>query len=525
VAELSAIPMRLAVFTPLAPVRSGISAYAAELLPWLVATHAVDVYVEEDVYRHYAGGATDASRPRAADAAAPAAEAAQAGTPPRVFGASLYRAHDFVSRQVLAPYDLIVYQLGNAMCHEYMWPYLMRYPGLVVLHDGQLHHSRARALLRRDRKADYRAEFRYAHPDANPDIAEFVVAGLQGPVYYIWPLLAAVVRRARLVAVHNPRLAADLREAFPDARIESLTMGVADLPGAATSGATSGVTRDRVATGDAAATGETGNHSVSGIAAPDAAAVAAPETKARPVTFAAFGLITPEKRIPQILRALGAIARVAPGARLRLIGDTAPHYDVRADAEQHGVADRVTITGFVSDDALSDELRQCDVCLCLRWPTTRETSASWLRCLAAGKATVINDLTHLVDVPTLDPRSWTVLDARTDAIAASRRLRSEDAVAVSIDILDEDHSLELAMRRLATDGDLRASLARAARGYYEAHHTLPLMAADYARVIAHAVALAAPDPAEIGLPAHLLDDRSGRLRHLLAEIGLTEAPF
>ncbi len=64
-----------------------------------------------------------------------------------------------------------------------MWPYLMRYPGLVVLHDGQLHHARAHALLRRGRKRDYIAEFRDAHPDAPEDLAQFVIGGLQGPVY------------------------------------------------------------------------------------------------------------------------------------------------------------------------------------------------------------------------------------------------------------------------------------------------------------------------------------------------------
>jgi glycosyltransferase involved in cell wall biosynthesis len=457
--------MRLAFFTPLAPIHSGISAYSAELLPMLGRTHEVDVYVEDAVFRHFT----------AADA----------------FGgqARICRAHDFVPRHVLAPYDLIVYQLGNATCHEYMWPYLMRYPGLVVLHDGQLHHSRARALLRRGRKDDYRAEFRHAHPGANPDIAEFVVAGLQGPMYYMWPFVAAVVRRARLVAVHNPRLADDLRLAFPDARIDTLRMGVREV-------------------------NQTGG----------AAAPAAPASTSS-ITFAAFGLVTPEKRISQILRALAAISRVAPGARLRLIGDTAPHYDVRADAEQHGVADRLEITGYVPDDALDEELRRCDVCLCLRWPTSRETSASWLRCLAAGKATVINDLTHLVDVPTLDPRTWTVLDARSTASAAAHRLRPDDGVAVSIDILDEDHSLELAMRRLATDAPLRASLGQAARRHWEANHTLALMAQDYERLLAEAAAQPAPDPAAIQLPAHLLDDHTALVRRLLADCGVADAHF
>src|SRR5262249_53410260 len=162
---------------------------------------------------------------------------------------------------------------------------------------GELHHARARALLRRGRKADYRAEFRYAHPAANPDIAEFVIAGLQGPVYYMWPLVAAVIRRARLVAVHNVRLAEDLRAALPDARIDTLTMGVADPAGALTRAAEA-----------APATVEAGA----------AAGASAPAPRGAPLTFAAFGLVTPEKRIPQILRALAAVSRVAPGVRLRL---------------------------------------------------------------------------------------------------------------------------------------------------------------------------------------------------------------
>src|SRR5262249_17877664 len=113
----------------------------------------------------------------------------------------------------------------------------------------------------------------------------------------------------------------------------------------------------------------------------------------------------------------------------------------------------------------------------------------------------------------------------TDAAAAGRRPRPEEAVAVSIDILDEDHSFELVMRCLVTDAALRASLGRAARRHYEAHHTLARMADDYQRLLAQAITLPTPDPASIALPEHLLDDHSGRLRRLLAETGLDSSPF
>ena len=126
------------------------------------------------------------------------------------------------------PYDLVVYQLGNAACHDFMWPHLARLPGLVVLHDGQLHHERSRALLSRGRVDDYRAEFRYNHPDAPEHLPDLIISTLGGSLYYLYPMLRWVVRTARLVAVHSEGLASDIREAYPGVEVRSLRMGVPD---------------------------------------------------------------------------------------------------------------------------------------------------------------------------------------------------------------------------------------------------------------------------------------------------------
>src|SRR5437773_2718730 len=165
--------MRLAWFSPLPPLRSGVAAVNATLLPRLDAGLAIDCFVD---------GLSNA-------AAAPAAH--------------IFDAHDFVWRQRRAPYDLTVYQLGNASCHDYMWAYLARYPGLVVLHDARLHQARARRLLNQKRFADYRDEFWYDHPDAAADFVEYAVEGLGGPIYYFWPMLRVLMRTARAIAVHN----------------------------------------------------------------------------------------------------------------------------------------------------------------------------------------------------------------------------------------------------------------------------------------------------------------------------------
>ena len=155
--------------------------------------------------------------------------------------------------------------------------------------------------------------------------------------------------------------------------------------------------------------------------------------------------MNPEKRIDPLLRAAAAILPRRPDLHLLLVGQRAAHYDVIDDARALGLEDRVTLTGFVPDEDLPSYLGAADVAMCLRWPTARETSGAWLRCAAAGLPTVITDLAHQPHLASLDPRSWTVVARRPRAAGARR------PVAVSIDILDEDHSLRLALARLAAD--------------------------------------------------------------------------
>ena len=46
-----------------------------------------------------------------------------------------------------SPFDAFVYQLGNGPGHDFVYQWLTRAPGLLVLHDLVLHHARARMFL------------------------------------------------------------------------------------------------------------------------------------------------------------------------------------------------------------------------------------------------------------------------------------------------------------------------------------------------------------------------------------------
>ena len=81
---------------------------------------------------------------------------------------------------------------------------------------------------------------------------------------------------------------------------------------------------------------------------------------------------------------------------------------------------------------------------------------------------MIVDLAHLADVPSLDPRTWQRHGGGAGAAP----------VCIAIDILDEDHSLALAMRRLATQPALRESLGHAAADHWRRQHSPDIMIAE-----------------------------------------------
>ena len=453
---------RLAWFTPLPPVRSGIAQYNVELLPSLASHYQIDLFVD--------GHPGERVHPD---------------------GTLVYNAHDFVWKHFRQPYHLVVYQLGNASCHDYMWAYLARYPGLVVLHDGQLHHARALSLLGQKRHDDYRSEFGFNHPDADIRVAELGIWGLLGSLTYLWPMRRVVTQSARMVAVHNQWLADEIGEDDPQASVVVVEMGVP---------------------------------------APESRPCASEAIRARhgipadAVLFVAFGDVTPEKRIPQALQGLASILGAVPNVHLLLAGKPVAHYDLTVEARALGVMDRVTTAGFVPQEEVADYLAAADVCVCLRWPSSRETSAAWLRCLAAGRPTIVTDLVHTVDVPAYDPRTWTPLHAPTAIPDAREWPVPAEPACVSVDILDEDHSLRLAMHRLANDPRLRTRLGRRARALWAERFTLDRMVTRYREMIDAACAAPMPDAARRGrLPEHFRTSGTEHASRLLRQMGVPDA--
>ena len=124
---------------------------------------------------------------------------------------------------------------------------------------------------------------------------------------------------------------------------------------------------------------------------------------------------------------------------------------------------------------------------------------------------MIVDLAHLADVPSFDPRTWQPHGGRTSA----------EPLCIAVDILDEDHSLGLAMRRLATQPALRERLGHAATEYWRREHAPEHMVEDYLALIDRALHRTIPQPA---LPAHLLADGGRLLDEIACSVRRPTAP-
>ena len=128
------------------------------------------------------------------------------------------------------PYDLMVYELADATPYAFVWPYLVRHPGLVILHDGRLHDSRGGSLLRQVRVDDYRAEFEYNHPQASSDVPRLAHAELLGLTRELWSMRRVVLESSRLLLAPHPWIAEELRQEASHDRIGVLEPAVRRAP-------------------------------------------------------------------------------------------------------------------------------------------------------------------------------------------------------------------------------------------------------------------------------------------------------
>lgn len=329
--------MRIAYFSPLNPVPSGISDYSEEILPYLARYAEVDLFV-------------DGYRP----------------TNPEILDRfPIYNAAEFEQLRESRRYDIPLYHLGNSPFHVDAYRALREHPGAIVLHDFALHHLIVSSTAARGDERAYLREMAYAHGRDGVDAARLALGANHQFPYETYPLNRRILDLSLGVIVHSVHARDLVLRSGTVAPVEVIRHH-ATLPG---SDDQRQPTRARL-----------------GLA---------PEQ----IVFGSFGLVTAPKRLNVALRAFGRVREVLPAARYLAVGEIAPEADPRPLARDLQLDPSVIFTGRVSKEELLACVQAVDVGINLRWPTAGETSGSLIRLLAAGKPTIVTAVGPFAEFP------------------------------------------------------------------------------------------------------------------------------
>jgi len=174
------IKLKIALFSPLNPVKTGISDYTEEMLFLLNKYMDIDLYIDESYL--------------------PVNKEIQSH-----FAIIPFRINEFNPSK----YDEIVYHMGNYYAgHKYIYEALKRFPGIVVLHDYVLQGFYAERLSETRNFEEYRQLLRKYYFQKGEEIARHTAQKMPSPIWesdeaFEFPLNEEVIEHARAVIVHS----------------------------------------------------------------------------------------------------------------------------------------------------------------------------------------------------------------------------------------------------------------------------------------------------------------------------------
>ncbi len=392
--------VNVAYFSPLSPVRSGISDYSQELLPLLgPLVDRLDLFV--DGYTPDCRGITEQF--------------------------SCHPAERFPDLAAQAGYDVVLYQQGNNPHHEYIYRRAMETPGVVVLHDYVLHHLLTEMTLARGDEQAYLEMMLANHGPIGYRMGRLRIDGLWSDLqHFLYPACWQLLRASRGVLVHSPYMARLLRGHLPSSiPVRRVPMGIV-LPVQGADQQTRAAARQRLEL--------------------------SPDT----LVIGSFGFVTPMKQLDLALRAVALVRQqLSQPVCFVVVGEVSDACPLQEQAAALGLGDAVRFTGYIDAPAFNEYLHAVDLALNLRYPTAGETSASLLRVMGSGVPVVVPRYRQYADIPQetcvhLDPGDGE--DERLSSLIAElagdpeRCLRLGQAAR---DFVAREHSLEGAARGYA----------------------------------------------------------------------------
>jgi glycosyltransferase involved in cell wall biosynthesis len=388
---MALMPWKVAFFSPLPPERSGIADYSAELLPSLA---------------HWVELALFVSHPDQVDSQLRA-------TFP------IYPLADY--GQMRWQFDIALYQMGASMYHDAMYPVLLRYGGIVTLHEYNLHRFIATRTIPRNDFVGYVREMGYALGIEGVRWADEIRWGRREHPLVEVSLVERLLDRSQGVILHSRFAQEHVQRLRPRLRTAVIPAPIGMIP-------------ERLLTRKE-------------LGCPEDA-----------LLFVSGGQVVRSKQLSLALEAFLRLREEHPKVRYVIVGEELSHdFDLSGWLAAHPVEGAVTYVGYCEDRRVFYSwLAAADVVINLRSPTLGETSAVALRALAAGRPVIVFDHGWYAELP-------------DDACV---KVPPEDGEA-----------LLAAMRSLAMDPEKRRAIGERARRLACTEHTPARAAERYAEFI------------------------------------------
>jgi glycosyltransferase involved in cell wall biosynthesis len=328
---------KIAYFTPLPPLQSGISDYSVDILNRLSNYFSIDVYIDNG----YKPNCTLNDK------------------------ITIYEHNRFLKKR--NEYDEVIYQIGNSAYHAYMIDYLIKCPGVVVLHDYNL-HGLLHLIAHKQNDLDIYKKFLYV--DYNKELVDQYVneysSGSTPLKDFELPLNGAVVKHAKKIIVHSDYSKRLLLQKDMFRNVKRIFHYV-----------TINEVQDKLLIRDQL------------------------NIPREQFVISAFGHIHETKRIMPLLQAFNNLSTRHNELVLHLVGKPSPSIkgQIELFLEQHDLSDKAIITGYTDMDVFEMYIDASDICVNLRYPYNGESSGSLMRILSKGKCSIVNDIGSFSEIP------------------------------------------------------------------------------------------------------------------------------
>lgn len=322
-------------------------------------------------------------------------------------------------------FDAVIYHVGNNVeFHKAIYKLAWELPGVVVIHDTNIHSFMSGAFLHADEPEMFYEAVEQGYgirrEECDPEQLDM----------YEYPLCRAIAARSKATIVHNRWARQHLNGIDP---VYVIPHGAASELRTCDAGLMARL-RKRLGVGP------------------------------HEFVIVTMGYVNRLKRVPVIVQAVDELRKLGYPVRLVIGGSITDQQDwlVQQVAEL-GLEDAVTVTGYLSDDEFDGVIQLSDVVLNLRFPSMGESSGTLYKAMARGKACIVSNYGQFAELP--DDACWKI---------------NPDELEVP--------ELVAALAELLRDSGLSHTLGENAKHYVQRFSSYELSARLYTQVLAETIA-------------------------------------